>query len=246
MKKVLSILLCITLLMVMTACGSDKAKDKKDVAKSKTTENSSETSQKAEDASKKATVDDESKTLVVYFSMPETTDPENMNEDEENSAIVVNGEVLGNTQYAAYLIQEHTGAEIFRIEPKTPYTTDHEELVDIASEEQEDNARPEMRANVENIDQYDTVFIGYPIWWSDFPQIIYTFLDENDLSGKKVIPFSTHGGSGLAGTVETLKEQEPDADIEENALSISRDDMEGCESEVTDWLEEIGYYGGEK
>lgn len=80
----------------------------------------------------------------------------------------------------------------------------------------------------------------YPIWWSDFPQIIYTFLDANDLSGKKVIPFSTHGGSGLAGTVETLKEQEPDADIEENALSISRDDMEGCESKVTDWLKEIG------
>lgn len=60
------------------------------------------------------------------------------------------------------------------------------------------------------------------------------------MSGKKVIPFSTHGGSGLAGTVETLKEQEPDADIEENALSISRDDMEGCESKVTDWLKEIG------
>lgn len=173
--------------------------------------------------------------------MLETTDPNNMTEEEENSVIVVNEEVLGNTQYAAYLIQEHTGADIFRIEPKTPYTTDHEELVDIANQEQEEDARPEMKANVENIEQYDTIFIGYPIWWSDFPQILYTFFDENDLSGKTVLPFSTHGGSGLAGNVETLKEQEPDANVIENALSISRDDMEGCESEVNDWLEEIGY-----
>ncbi len=243
MKKILSVLLCIGLLMGMTACGSKEVADDKKTTQNETTMNDSENNQNGDGVTETKNVksNNENKTLVVYFSMPETTDPENMNEDEENSAIVVNGEVLGNTQYAAYLIQEHTGAEIFRIEPKTPYTTDHEELVDIASEEQEDNARPEMKANVENIDQYDTIFIGYPIWWSDFPQIIYTFLDENDLSGKKVIPFSTHGGSGLAGTVGTLKEQEPDADIEENALSISRDDMEGCESEVIDWLKKIGY-----
>lgn len=240
MKKILSVLLCIGLLMGMTACGSKEASDDKETAKSETTVSGGENGEKVTET-KNVKSNSGSKTLVVYFSMPETTNPENMNEDEENSAIVVNGEVLGNTQYAAYLIQEHTGADIFRIEPKTPYTTDHEELVDIASKEQEENARPEMKANVENIDQYDTIFIGYPIWWSDFPQIIYTFLDENGLSGKKVIPFNTHGGSGLAGTVETLKEQEPDADVEENALSISRDDMEGCESEVTDWLKEIGY-----
>lgn len=239
MKKILSVLLCIGLLMGMTACGSKEAADDKEATKSETIVSGGENEEGVTET-KNVKSNNGSKTLVVYFSMPETTDPENMNEDEENSAIVVNGEVLGNTQYAAYLIQEHTGAKIFRIEPKTPYTTDHEELVDIASEEQEDNARPEMKANVENIDQYDTIFIGYPIWWSDFPQIIYTFLDAIDLSGKKVIPFSTHGGSGLAGTVETLKEQEPDADVEENALSISRDDMEGCESEVTDWLKEIG------
>lgn len=240
MKKILSVLLCIGLLLGMTACGSKEASDDKETTKSETTVSGGENGE-AVTETKNVKSNSGNKTLVVYFSMPETTNPENMNEDEENSAIVVNGEVLGNTQYAAYLIQEHTGADIFRIEPKTPYTTDHEELVDIASKEQEEDARPEMKANVENIDQYDTIFIGYPIWWSDFPQIIYTFLDENDLSGKKVIPFNTHGGSGLAGTVETLKEQEPDADVEENALSISRDDMEGCESEVTDWLKEIGY-----
>lgn len=101
-----------------------------------------------------------SKKLVVYFSMPETTDPDNMSREEELSTVVINGEVLGNTQYVAYIIQQNTGADIFRIEPVTPYPSDHSELEDIAQREQQENARPEIAGIVENIDQYDTVFFG--------------------------------------------------------------------------------------
>ena len=103
-------------------------------------------------------------TLVVYFSMPETTNPNNMTQEEDNSVVVIDGEVLGNTQYVAYVIQENTGADIFRIEPETPYPTDHETLVDLAKEEQNQNARPKLKASIENFEQYDTVFIGYPNW----------------------------------------------------------------------------------
>lgn len=100
--------------------------------------------------------------LVVYFSMLETTNPDNMTQEEDNSVVVINGEVLGNTKYVAYVIQENTGTDIFRIEPENPYPTDHETLVDLAKEEQNQNARPKLKASIENFEQYDTVFIGYP------------------------------------------------------------------------------------
>lgn len=101
-------------------------------------------------------------TLVVYFSMPETTNPDNMTREEDNSVVVIDGEVLGNTQYVAYVIQENTGADIFRIEPETPYPTDHDTLVDLAAEEQAQDARPAMKGNIGNLEEYGTIFIGYP------------------------------------------------------------------------------------
>lgn len=181
-------------------------------------------------------VSEETKTLVVYFSQPETTDAENMTVEEDNSVVVINGEVMGNTQYAAYVIQQNTGADVFRVEPVTPYPTEHDVLVDMAAKEQESNERPQIKDTIENFDDYSTVYIGYPIWWSDMPMIMYTFFDEYDLSGKTIIPFSTHGGSGLAGTVSSICELEPDANVYDNALSISRDDVQDAEQEITDWV----------
>lgn len=102
------------------------------------------------------------KVLVAYFSMPETANSTDMTDDEDNSVVVVDGEVLGNTQYMAYVIREQAGADIFRIEPETPYPTDHDTLVDQAAEEQEQSARPSLLNEVENIEQYDTIFLGYP------------------------------------------------------------------------------------
>ena len=108
-------------------------------------------------------VDGDSKVLVTYFSLPETDDAENMNEDEENSTVVVDGEVLGNTQYVALLISEYTNGDLFRIEPVTPYTTNHDDLTDQALEEQESDARPEIKDPLESIDDYDVIFVGYLI-----------------------------------------------------------------------------------
>ena len=182
----------------------------------------------------------EARSLVVYFSMPETDDAENMTEEEDNSVVVMNGEVLGNTQYMANVIAEHTDSDIFRIEPETPYPTDHETLVDIASEEQEENARPAIDGNIGNLDDYDVIYVGYPIWWSDMPMILYTFFDEYDLSGKTIVPFGTHGGSGFAGTIDAIAELEPNANVIEDGLTISRDDIEDAESDIIAWVENIG------
>ena len=178
--------------------------------------------------------------LVVYFSMPETDDAENMTEEEDNSVVVMDGEVLGNTQYMANVIAEHTDSDIFRIEPETPYPTDHETLVDIALEEQEENARPAIDGNIGNLDDYDVIYVGYPIWWSDMPMILYTFFDEYDLSGKTIVPFGTHGGSGFAGTIDAIAELEPNANVIEDGLTISRDDIEDAESDIIVWVENIG------
>lgn len=181
------------------------------------------------------------KSLVVYFSVPETDDAnKKMTTEEENSAIVVDGKVLGNTQYAAMLISENTGADIYRIEPKTPYTTNHEALVEQASQEQSANARPEIKNRISNFSDYDIIYVGYPIWWSDMPQIMYTFFELYDFSGKTVIPFSTHGGSGLAGTVSTFKDKLNTATVEENAFTMSRNDMENAPKEIEAWLKELG------
>ena len=171
--------------------------------------------------------------------MPETTDSENMTEEEDNSTVVIDGEVIGNTQYVAMEIQEKMNADIFRIEPETSYTTNHEELVDIASQEQEENARPAIKDKISDFEQYDTIFVGYPIWWSDLPMIMYSFFDEYDFTEKTIIPFSTHGGSGLADTISTIQELEPNANVYEQVLSISRNDVENSSEEISQWLEKV-------
>lgn len=102
------------------------------------------------------------KPLVVYFSMPETDTPDNMTREEDSSTVVINGKVLGNTQYVAQLIQEMTDGDIFRILPQKPYPTDHRTLVDLAREEQEQDARPAIAGKLEAPEAYDTIFIGYP------------------------------------------------------------------------------------
>lgn len=181
---------------------------------------------------------DESKTLVVYFSQPETNTAENITQEEDNSTVVINGEVLGNTQYMAYVIAENTSADIFRIEPKTPYPTDHRTLVDLASDEQEQSARPEIKDTIQNISDYDTIFLGYPNWWGDMPMILYTFLESYDLSGKTVIPFNTHGGSGFSSTISKIRSIQTNADVLDG-LSISRNHIQDAEQEIIDWVSSL-------
>ena len=177
----------------------------------------------------------DSRTLVVYFSQPETTKAENMTQEEDNSTVVINGEVLGNTQYMAYVIAENTNADIFRIEPETPYPTDHTTLVDLAADEQEQKARPVIKDQITNLDDYDTIFLGYPNWWGDMPMILYTFLESYDLSGKTVIPFNTHGGSGFSSTISSIRTLQPNADVLDG-LSISRNHIQDAEQEIIDWV----------
>lgn len=168
-------------------------------------------------------------TLVVYFSAPDNKD---------NSYVEINGERLGNTQYMAYVIQENTGADLFRIQPKTPYPTDHNALLKAAQEEIRQNAHPEIDGEIANFDSYDTIFVGYPNWNADMPYIMYTFFETYDFTGKTIVSFNTHGGSGFSGTQETIAKLEPGATMLMEK-SISRNSIEGAEQEIIDWLESI-------
>lgn len=170
------------------------------------------------------------KVLVVYFSAPD---------EKDNSYVEINGEKLGNTQYMAKVIQENTGADIFRIQTVKPYPTEHSALLEVAKDEKTSNARPEIKESIENFADYDTVFVGYPNWNADMPNIMYTFFDKYDFSGKTIIPFNTHGGSQFSETRETIAQLEPKAAILEGK-TISRNDIEGSEKDIIQWLDELG------
>ncbi len=244
-KRLFSIFLCMVLILGLAACGSS------DTSQTNAQENDEK---KEQDASQEGTEpegtdepeseveqDSAGKALVVYFSVPETDNAEDMNAEEENSTVVIDGEVLGNTQYVAYVIQENTGADIFRIEPEVPYPMDHAELEEVATEEKSNDAMPEIAAEVENIEQYSTVFLGYPNWYADMPRIIYSFLDKYDLSGKTIVPFVTSGGSGFSDTINTITELEPDAKVVTDGLSISRNVVQDAEGDIIEWLNGLGY-----
>ena len=173
--------------------------------------------------------------LIAYFTVPEDIDTNGIDADSGASVVVKDEEVLGNMEYMALTIQDAIGGDLFRIETKEAYPLDHEPLVDQAVEEQDENARPELAAHIENPEQYDTFLLGYPNWWGDMPQPLFTFLEEYDFSGKTIIPFNSHGGSGFSNTIEELKELQPDANISDEGLSISRDKVADSVQDVTDW-----------
>lgn len=202
------------------------------------TENNEENNKKTT-ITKENTPNERLKTLVVYFSVPETDNPNNMTRDEDNSTVVINGEVLGNTQYIAELIKERTSADIFRLEPTNAYPTNHSDLLKRAREEMSSNFKPEIKGNIENFEQYDVIFVGYPIWNADVPPIINSFLEEYNFDGKTVVPFCTHGGSGLSGTTATITNKIKNANVITNGFSISRSSMENSISAVESWLKEI-------
>lgn len=138
MKKWIAMVLSVFIVFTLAACGNTQNESDRTTSggtgESQETESSTQPEEESSEENTEGNSESvEGKALVVYFSMPETTEPDNMTQDEEQSTVIIDGEVLGNTQYVAYVIQENTGADIFRIEPETPYPTDHDTLVDLAA-----------------------------------------------------------------------------------------------------------------
>ena len=225
MKKAISILMVLVIGIVMTFALS-ACSDRTEEPPAGSNSNPSDSNLQNPSDDSERPVNEDTKVLVVYFSVPD---------NQDNSYVEIDGERLGNTQYMAYVIQENTGANIFRILPKNPCPTDHNALLEAAREEIRTNARPEIDGTIENFDSYDVVFVGYPNWNADIPYILYTFFETYDFSGKTIVPFNTHGGSGFSGTRETIADLEPNATMLESK-SISRNSIEGAEQEIIGML----------
>lgn len=133
------------------------------------------------------------------------------------------------------------GGGLFSIRTSVVYPADGGELIDYAAQEQEENARPELTTHIENLDGYDTIFIGYPNWWADLPMAVYSFFDEYDFSGKTIIPFNVHNGSRFSRTIQTIQELEPDATVVEDGFTVSEQTVAEAAEDVAAWLEGLGY-----
>lgn len=175
--------------------------------------------------------------LIVYFTFPETDD---VDISSSASRVIDNEELMGATEYVAQIIHDQTSGELFQITTEQIYPGLHEPLVDQASKEKERNARPILKETVKNIEDYDLIFIGYPNWWGDMPMPLYSFLEQHDLSGKTIIPFNTHGGSGFSNTIETIQELQLDAKVIKEGLSISRNEVIDSKDEIINWIEGLG------
>lgn len=174
--------------------------------------------------------------LVVYYTCPEPTGVDTV---AGASRVVVDGRLYGNIEYVANLIQAKTGADMFVIDTVQTYPADHDELIQFAVAEMDAGTLPELTGQVTTIDDYDTVFLGYPIWNAQLPMPVRSFLDECDLSGKAVYAFTVHGGSNFGGTIDQIEEAEPGAQVIQG-FSVSRNNVADAEVGVSAWLAGLG------
>lgn len=218
MKRIFVLILAVTMMLTLAACGNSAPAES-------ASENETQTSN-----STNVQTEGNSHMLVAYFSLA----------GEQYGVGVIEE---GNTSIIAHMIAEQTGADLFEIEAVTPYPTSQSELLEVSQQEMADNARPEIAGTVDNMEDYDTIFIGYPNWWGDMPMIVYNFLESYDLSDKTIVPFCTHGGSGLSNTESTI------ADITGGTMkdgfaipgTTAQNDRDTARSEVTEWLKEGGF-----
>ena len=176
--------------------------------------------------------------IVVWFSRVGNTNfPADV--DATSSASVINdgGQIKGNAGVLAEWISEETGYGTSQIVTKNSYPVDYGETTEVAKEEQNADARPELTTQIEGFTSYKTVYLVFPNWWGDMPQALYSFFDEYDFSGKQLNVFVTHGGSGFSDTISTIKSLEPDAEVEEG-LSVRDSDVPDSEQDVKNWVKE--------
>lgn len=183
---------------------------------------------------------DDDNTTTANQQSDNTSVENNESDLEAGNVLIVYFSQTGNTETVANIIHDNVGGDIVKLETTEAYPSDYDELVDYAQQEQQEDARPELSTVIENIEQYDTIFLGYPNWWGDMPMAIYTFLDTYDLSGKTIAPFITHGGSGLSGTPENIQEEELNASVTEG-LAIDGDEASDSSEDVVEWLNSLGF-----
>lgn len=141
---------------------------------------------------------------------------------------------VGNTQKTAEILREITGADIFRIEPVQPYSDSYNECIEQAKQDNQNNARPALKALPDSLDGYDTIYLGYPNYWGTMPMCVFTFLEHFDFGGKTIKPFCTHEGSDLGTSESDIKKLCPGAKVEKG-LAIHGSRMNGARVQLEKW-----------
>ena len=180
----------------------------------------------------------ESGVLVAYFSWADNA----VIDGEVDAVASPSVTAPGNVQQLAQWVSERTGGDLFSIQVTEPYSSDWDACLERANQERAEDARPELTASVEQLERYDTVFLGYPNWWYGVPMALLSFLEENDLSDKQVYLFCSHGTGGLASSVEQIDEALPDSTaLSENIFDVYEEDASSSQQDILAWLEELGY-----
>ena len=248
-KRLGAFFLMLVMVICIAGCQNSQGSETQDqtVQNGTGTETSTDTKAENDSAKQGSTSSDEqdvqesdntevsgSDNLVVYFSRT----------GEQYTVGVIDE---GNTAIVAKMIADKTGADSFEVWPVDDhYPMTYDALTDVAKQEQNDNARPEYAGEAPDLSQYNTIFIGAPVWWGDWPMIMYTFFENNAdaLAGKNLIPFSTHEGSGLSGFDRKLESACPNSQVLEG-LAIRGNDcqnkQDNVRSTVNDWLAGLGY-----
>lgn len=240
MKQYLSLCLALALAFLLTACGRGQSESTSEPTQSsppvseeaiETTEQENEETSITEQETSSDVTEKSGKTLIAYFSLIDIV-------PEGADAVTHATPSIGNTESAAMEIQSQVGGELFAIQTVESYPVSHQEASAIAEEEMRSDARPELSTHVENMDEYDIVYIGYPIWWYIEPMAIRTFLEEYDFSGKTVIPFATSLGASIEESVDNI------ASLAEGATVLDgvtiRTGQEDQSEDISEWLTDIG------
>lgn len=225
MKKIVALILIVFLVLSLIACESAVSDGGTDTTPSATKRDGTQGAASSDLPETEPPAD--AKVLVAYFSRT-----------GENYGV---GEIeKGNTEIIAEMIASKMSGDLFRIESVNAYPAGYDDCTEVAKEEKNSNAGPELTSTVTDFDDYDVIYLGYPIWWSDMPMPVYPFLESYVFSGKTIIPFCTHARSGLSGTVSRIQTACSGATVRDGlaiAGTTAQNDRESAEKQVSDWLE---------
>ena len=224
-----------------TEQGQEVSSEDAEQSQTASVEEPTSTEQQPEDstsAEQQPTSEQESGVLVAYFSWADNA----VIDGEVDAVASPSVTAPGNVQQLAQWVSERTGGDLFSIQVTEPYSSDWDACLERANQERAEDARPELTASVEQLERYDTVFLGYPNWWYGVPMALLSFLEENDLSDKQVYLFCSHGTGGLASSVEQIDEALPDSTaLSENIFDVYEEDAASSQQDILAWLEELGY-----
>ena len=239
MKKLFSVFVILALVSGLAACGSKNNGEgtSQGTAPESSVQTAGDESSADEDAGGTEASSDAQGTA-------QTEEPgESSPEETGTKALVVYFSATGNTKAVAETLAKLQDAALYEIVPEQPYTDEdlnyNDRTTRATAEQNDPDARPAIQGSITDFEQYEVVYVGYPIWWGDMPRILYTFFDAYDLSGKTIAPFCTSGGSGLSGTPGTIAEMEAGATVLDG-LHISDSSADNAESAVAEWLTDIG------